>query len=95
MANLKDVRRLSDDLVEAQAACYDKLGLKSAPIDGKRYSECIEFCKGYIVAKHGGVNAAELALAGQMADERNAHITAAAANMIYDDLTASGEKTLP
>lgn len=46
MANLKDVRRLSDDLVEAQAACYEKLGLKSAPIDGKRYSECIEFCKG-------------------------------------------------
>lgn len=95
MANLKDVRRLSDDLVEAQAACYEKLGLKSAPIDGKRYGECIEFCKGYIVAKHGGVNAAELALAGQMADERNAHIAAAAADMIYKNLAESGEKTLP
>lgn len=95
MANLKDVRRLSDDLVEAQAACYEKLGLKSAPIDVTRYSECIEFCKGYIVAKHGGVNAVELALAGQMADERNAHIAAAAADMIYGELTASGEKTLP
>lgn len=94
MANLKDVRRLSDDLVEAQAACYEKLGLKSAPIDGNGYDECIEFCKGYIVAKHGGVNAVELALAGQMADERNAHIAAAAADMIYGELTASGEKTL-
>lgn len=95
MANLKDIRRLSDDLVEAQAACYDRFGLESAPLDGKSYGECIEFCKGYIVAKHGGVNAAELALAGQMADERNAHIAAAAAGMIYKDLAGSGEKTLP
>ena len=95
MANLKDVRRLSDDLVEAQAACYEQFNLKSAPLDDKGYGKCIEFCKGYIVAKHGGVNAAELALAGQMADERNAHIAAAAADMIYKDLTGNGEKTLP
>lgn len=95
MANLKNVHNLSDDLIVTQSECYKHFGLDSAPIDKNGYESCIEFCKGYIVAKHGGVNIGELAMAGQMADDRNAHIAAEAANRLYKELSASGDKNLP
>lgn len=95
MANLKNIRHLSDELIDAQTVCYDKFGMKSAPIDKPRYEQCIEFCKGYIIARHEGLNIGELALAGQIADERNAHIAATAANRLYEELSANGMKVLP
>ncbi len=95
MANLKNIRRLSDELVAAQSVCYEEFGLKSAPIDGQRCEQCIEFCKGYIMARHRGVNIGELAMAGQMADEKNAHIASIAANRLYEELSANGEKAIP